>query len=218
MAAKPARAARFTLDAPEYSGTIPGAIGDILPPGVALTSNLAVILSHRKPFWFGTARLIAEWIKNGAQRVVTESDFEPGYIQLYCDGAGPPAGRRTRGACIRTPPPRTQPPPEDAPLRSLSRIFMRRVLTYERQCRTHGGLSATTRRALAAMVNGTPEHSSPAGSVSAGTHLVREWNGRTYQVEVIDSGYRFDGKPIRPSPPSQSESPAPTGQDHAFSV
>ena len=81
-----------------------------------------------------------------------------------------------------------------APLRSLSRIFMRRVLTYERQCRTHGGLSATTRRALAAMVNGTPEHSSPAGSVSAGTHLVREWNGRTYQVEVIDSGYRFDGK------------------------
>ena len=23
---------------------------------------------------------------------------------------------------------------------------------------------------------------------------VREWNGRTYQVEVIDNGYRFDGK------------------------
>ena len=34
----------------------------------------------------------------------------------------------------------------------------------------------------------------PAGSVSPGTHLVREWNGRTYQVEVIDNGYRFDGK------------------------
>ena len=44
-AAKPARAARFTLDAPEHSGTIPGAIGDILPPGVALTSNLAVIFT-----------------------------------------------------------------------------------------------------------------------------------------------------------------------------
>ena len=29
---------------------------------------------------------------------------------------------------------------------------------------------------------------------SAGTHLVREWNGRTYQVEVLDNGYRFDGK------------------------
>ena len=44
-AAKPARVARFTLDAPEHSGTIPGAIGDILPPGVALTSKLAVIFT-----------------------------------------------------------------------------------------------------------------------------------------------------------------------------
>ena len=43
-AAKPARVARFTLDAPEHSGTIPGARGDILTPGVALTPNLAVIL------------------------------------------------------------------------------------------------------------------------------------------------------------------------------
>ena len=40
----------------------------------------------------------------------------------------------------------------------------------------------------------TRQHSAPAGSVSAGTHLVREWNGRTYQVEVLDNGYRFDGK------------------------
>ena len=83
-----------------------------------------------------------------------------------------------------------------APPRSLSRVFLCRVLAYERQCRTHGGLSAATRRALAAMANGTPGNgaAAPAGSVSAGTHLVREWNGRTYQVEVIDNGYRFDGK------------------------
>ena len=68
--------------------------------------------------------------------------------------------------------------------RSLSRVFMRRVLAYERQCRTHGGHSATTRRALAAMANETPSPGAPAGSVSPCTHLVREWNGRTYQVEV----------------------------------
>ena len=38
------------------------------------------------------------------------------------------------------------------------------------------------------MANGTPGNgaAAPAGSVSAGTHLVREWNGRTYQVEVIE--------------------------------
>ena len=82
----------------------------------------------------------------------------------------------------------------EAPPHSLSRTFLRRVLAYERQCRTHGGHSAATRRALAAMANGTPKHSAPARSVSAGTHLVREWNGRTYQVEVLDNGYRFDGK------------------------
>ena len=81
-----------------------------------------------------------------------------------------------------------------APPSSLSRVFLRRVLAYERQCRTYGGHSAATRRTLTAMANGTPEHSAPAGSVSAGTHLVREWNGRTYQVEILDSGYRFDGK------------------------
>ena len=57
-----------------------------------------------------------------------------------------------------------------APPSSLSRVFMRRVLAYERQCRTHGGHSATTRRALAAMANGTPGNgaAAPAGSVSAG--------------------------------------------------
>ena len=55
-AAKPARAARFTLDAPEHSGTIPGARGDILTPGVALTSNLAVIFTlnqHNRTFPWG---------------------------------------------------------------------------------------------------------------------------------------------------------------------
>ena len=80
------------------------------------------------------------------------------------------------------------------PPSSLSRVFLRRVLLHERQCRTHGGLSAATRRALAAMANETPSSGAPAESVSAGTHLVREWNGRTYQVEVVDNGYRFDGK------------------------
>ena len=59
-----------------------------------------------------------------------------------------------------------------APPRSLSRVFLRRVLLHERQCRTHGGLSAASRRALAAMANETPSSGAPAGSVSAGTHLV----------------------------------------------
>lgn len=34
-------------------------------------------------------------------------------------------------------------------------------------------------------------------TLSAGHHLVREWNGRTYQVEVLDKGFRMDGKTHR---------------------
>ena len=34
----------------------------------------------------------------------------------------------------------------------------------------------------------------PQGPLSSGIHLVREWNGRTYHVQVIDYCYRFDGK------------------------
>ena len=30
-----------------------------------------------------------------------------------------------------------------------------------------------------------------------GSHLVREWNGRTYQVEVTGRGYVMDGKTWR---------------------
>ena len=61
------------------------------------------------------------------------------------------------------------------------------------------------------MVNGTPGNGAadPAGSVSAGTHLVREWNGRTYQVEVVDNGYRFDGKTYPSLTAITSESPEP---------
>ncbi len=44
-AAKPARVARFTLDAPEHSGTIPAAMGGIQTPFVALTSNHPVIFT-----------------------------------------------------------------------------------------------------------------------------------------------------------------------------
>ena len=104
-----------------------------------------------------------------------------------------------------------------APPSSLSRVFLRRV---EKSCTNASAgpmaaPSATTRRS-GRMVNGTRGNgaAAPAGSVSAGTHLVREWNGRTYQVEVFATAIGSTAKPIRPSrPPSQSESRNPSGQD-----
>ena len=105
-----------------------------------------------------------------------------------------------------------------APPRSLSRVFMCRVLAYERQCRTHGGLSATTRRALLPwrtrhQVLVLPQDPFPPVPISSASGMAGPTRSR-YSTTAIGSM----AKPIRPSLPSQSESPAPTGQDHAFSV
>lgn len=80
------------------------------------------------------------------------------------------------------------------PVKGLSPSFMRKALAHEAQCRQFGGLPAETRRLLRSMAAGKPAPKQTVGGMAAGAHLVREWNGRTYQVEVIDGGYRFDGR------------------------
>ena len=79
------------------------------------------------------------------------------------------------------------------PPKYLSPQFMKRVLIWEIQNRHLGRVSATTNRRLQRIAAG---RSVPARA-KAGAHLVREWNGRTYQVEVIDGGYVMDGKTWR---------------------
>ena len=83
-----------------------------------------------------------------------------------------------------------------SPPKHLSTKFLRRALAYEIQCKQIGGLSAETRRALrAALKHNGPSNSGSSGPpvLSAGTQLVREWNGRTYRVDVLDNGFRLDG-------------------------
>ncbi len=81
----------------------------------------------------------------------------------------------------------------------LSPEFMARVIAHERQVRIFGGLTATERRALRMMAEGrrSPEAAAAALGPSSGAQIVREWNGRTYRVEVMPDGYRFDGKDYR---------------------
>jgi hypothetical protein len=43
-----------------------------------------------------------------------------------------------------------------------------------------------------------------------GTHLVREWNGRTYQIEVLDDGFQMDGKRYRSLSRHRPRSAAPS--------
>jgi hypothetical protein len=79
----------------------------------------------------------------------------------------------------------------------LSLRFMRRALIYDAQCKAFGGLSAAQRRQLKTIASGKTGSTASSGSLSPGSHLVRDWNGRSYQVEVVEGGFRFDGKTYR---------------------
>ena len=79
------------------------------------------------------------------------------------------------------------------PPKHLSLQFMKRVLIWDLQNQMLGGLSVKAERRLKQIATGK---SVPA-TAKPGSHLVREWNGRTYQVEVVDGGYVMDGKTWR---------------------
>ena len=75
----------------------------------------------------------------------------------------------------------------------LSPQFMKRVLICEIQNQALGGVSLQTTRRLNQIASGK---SLPA-TTKPGSRLIREWNGRTYQVEVVAGGYVMDGKTWR---------------------
>ena len=79
----------------------------------------------------------------------------------------------------------------------LSVAFMRKALAYDALCRMRGGLPSGTRRALRRIADGQAVRESTKQIARPGAHLVREWNGRTYQVEVLADGYRMDGRTFR---------------------
>ncbi len=78
----------------------------------------------------------------------------------------------------------------------LSVRFMTKALAHDAQCRAMGGLPAQARRQLRRIAEGDGRSVGDAAvpALLAGSHLVREWNGRTYQVEVLSEGYRLDGR------------------------
>ena len=80
-----------------------------------------------------------------------------------------------------------------SPPKYLSPQFMKRVLIWDAQNRLLGSVSAKTTRRLRQIASGKPA----PPSAKPGSQLVREWNGRTYQVEVVDGGYVMDGKSWR---------------------
>jgi len=81
------------------------------------------------------------------------------------------------------------------PPRYLSAGFIAKALAYELQCRVQGGLPPKVKKALKSAAGGKGD-AAPV-TLSPGTHLVREWNGRTWRVEVRDDGLHCNGRRYR---------------------
>ncbi len=83
---------------------------------------------------------------------------------------------------------------DTAPPKYLSVRFMQRVLARERQIRVLGGYPTQVRRTLKAAIRDAERDRETPRTAPPGSYLVREWNGRTYRVEVAASGYVLDGQ------------------------
>ena len=89
---------------------------------------------------------------------------------------------------------RSQPP-------RLSRDLLIRAIAYRVQELCYGGLSKTTRRELAALIEtrGSSAKIAKEGAerIRVGARLVREWSGRTHIVTVEEDGFTYTGQSYR---------------------
>lgn len=74
----------------------------------------------------------------------------------------------------------------------LSSPFLRRFLAFEVQARQFGGLPKGFADRLGKAVKNNPGSKSPA--LKPGGRLIREWNGVTHAVDVIEGGFLWAGK------------------------
>lgn len=78
--------------------------------------------------------------------------------------------------------------------KNLSAPFLRRALAFELQCRVCGGPKARTLDDLGRIAAGSTSHASVGTRLRPGAKLVREWQGRTWTVEVIEDGFLMGGE------------------------
>jgi hypothetical protein len=86
-----------------------------------------------------------------------------------------------------------------APPKGVKRRFLERAIAYRLQAGTFGGLRPGLRKALdaAARDPSTVKLVPNIDIAKPGTRLVREWNGRNYTVDVLETGYQFNGQVYR---------------------
>lgn len=86
------------------------------------------------------------------------------------------------------------------PPKGLSRRLLEHSAAYYLQSKAFGGLKPTVRRKLRQLTRSGHAGNSPTAAskgLSAGSRLVREWHGRTYTVDVLETGFLCDGQHYR---------------------
>jgi hypothetical protein len=71
-------------------------------------------------------------------------------------------------------------------------------LTYRRQEQASGGMRPATRRQLLKLAQDLAAGTAPVlldtSRIKPGTRLVREWQGKTHEVTVVEGGFRYRDK------------------------
>lgn len=78
--------------------------------------------------------------------------------------------------------------------------LLRRGIAWKLQARVHGDLPSHVKREIDGVLTRLRRGDAVAParpSLRPGTRLVREWQGKTYQVVVLERGYEFDGRHYR---------------------
>ena len=87
------------------------------------------------------------------------------------------------------------------PPHRVSRELLTRAVAYRIQEQALGGLKPSTRRLLERFAgdarSGRPLTLSPCAPASAGTVLMRDWQGTTHEVKVLDRGVLYKRKRYR---------------------
>lgn len=78
--------------------------------------------------------------------------------------------------------------------KNLSVPFLRKALAFELQCQVHSGPKARTIEDLGRIASGGLSHASVGARLRPGAKLVREWQGRTWTVEVLEGGFLMGGE------------------------
>ena len=86
------------------------------------------------------------------------------------------------------------------PPKGISRTLLERSAAYQAQVKRYDGLRTKTRRALRAALTeskkseAVKQAKTTSTALKPGVRLVREWNGRSHSVDVIEGGFVWEGR------------------------